>query len=529
MKRKIPLLLKYVLQFIVGVIIGLVIVTTRPPIFASNGNNNVDGRLAQVFDYIQTLYVDEVEARRLMEVGIRAMTDKLDRHSQFLVGVSRQASDERVQGGRETIGLSFYLFSDTAFVLNVALDSPAQKAGIMPGDRIIYIDETLVAGANKNSQDIENSLRISADSSIEIKVQRRGIPDLLDIHIEHGRTPIFTVQAAYMVTEEIGYIRLNAFLATSADEFRTAKEELQRQGMQHLILDLIVNGGGRFTETVAITDHFLPQNKLIASIKGRNYSRTYMSTDDGNLLTGRVVVLVSERSASGSEVLAGAIQDWDRGVIVGRRTLGKGAGQRLFPFPNGTQLNLTTRRAFTPSGRSIEDIYLSDSLRFFTLRNNREVFNGGISPDYYVPNTITYTTRYRTLLLRRNIPQFVAMLYVDENRSELLDRYPNATAFQNNFQIPTSMIDRLREVAEIGGIRWENIAWDNPRFERSNRLIVRTMKSHIAAYLFGRSAYFQIMNNDADIFQAGLRIISNPEKYENLLKGIGGNVNDATN
>jgi carboxyl-terminal processing protease len=358
--------------------------------------------------------VDDVDASGLTEAAIRGMLKELDPHSTYLNKEEVKAMNEPLQGNFDGIGISFNMLTDTLYVMEVISGGPSQKVGIMPGDKIIYVNDTLIAGVKKNNQDVVSMLRGPKGTEVNVKVLRRGVPELMPFRIVRDRIPITSIDASYMVADDIGYIRLSRFGITSGDEFRQAEQELRSQGMDHLILDLTDNGGGILQTANDIVDEFLGDGKLIVYTEGKNQPRyTMNATGDDELKGGKLVILVNEASASASEILAGAIQDWDRGVIVGRRTFGKGLVQRQLPLPDGTMIRLTVARYYTPTGRSIQkpyengdqdaynmdfvnrynhgelfqadSIHFPDSLKYTTLVNKRTVYGGGgIMPDYFV-------------------------------------------------------------------------------------------------------------------------------------------------
>ncbi len=352
-----------------------------------------------------------------------------------------------------------------------------------------------------------------------------------------------------MVADDTGYIRLSRFGVTSADEFRQAEKELRSQGMKHLLLDLTDNGGGILQVANDIVNEFLGDGNLIVYTEGKNQPRYTMNSTGGDELKGgKLVVLVNESSASASEILAGAVQDWDRGVIVGRRTFGKGLVQRQLPLPDGTMIRLTVARYYTPTGRSIQkpyengnqdaynmdfinrynhgelfaadSIHFPDSLKYTTLVNKRTVYGGGgIMPDYFVPIDTTGGTMLHARLNAMGVINRVSITEVDNNRKTLLQKYPDATAFNKNYQVTDAMVSKLKKLATD-----EKIEWNDEQFATSRPLIFVQLKALIARDLYDSSAFFRIINEENDIFMEGLKIISDDNRYQGLLEGVGSNV-----
>jgi len=307
-------------------------------------------KLERSLQLINSLYVDEVDTKKLTEAAIRAMLEELDPHSSYLNEEEVRAMNEPLQGNFDGIGISFNMLTDTLYVLEVISGGPSQKVGIMPGDKIIYVNDTLIAGVKMNNQDVIKRLRGPKGTVVNVKVLRRGVPQLMEFRIVRDKIPITSIDAAYMVTNDIGYIRLSRFGVSSADEFKQAERTLKSQGMKHLIFDLTDNGGGILQTANEIADEFLGDSRVIVYTEGKNQPRlTMRATGKGELESGKLVVLVNGASASASEIMAGALQDWDRGVIVGRRTFGKGLVQRQLPLPDGTMIRLTVARYYTPS------------------------------------------------------------------------------------------------------------------------------------------------------------------------------------
>lgn len=506
-------------------------------------------KLERTLQLINGLYVDDVDSKELTEAAIRAMLAELDPHSSYLNEEEVRAMNEPLQGNFDGIGISFNMLTDTLYVMEVISGGPSQKVGIMPGDKIIRVNDTLIAGVKMNNQEVIKRLRGPKGTVVNVEVLRRGVPQLMVFRIVRDKIPITSIDAAYMVTNDIGYIRLSRFGISSAAEFKQAERRLKAKGMKHLIFDLTDNGGGILQTANEIADEFLGDSRLIVYTEGKNQPRfTMNATEGGELQEGRLVVLVNAASASASEILAGALQDWDRGVVVGRRTFGKGLVQRQLPLPDGTMIRLTVARYYTPSGRSIQkpyevgnkdaydqdfmnrythgelfaadSIHFPDSLKYRTLVNKRTVYGGGgIMPDYFVPMDTTSGTMLHANLNARGVINRVAISEVDNRRSSLLQQYPDVLQFVENFRVPEEMEQRLRTIAET-----EQVTWNDEEYGRSKDLIFVQLKALIGRDLYDSSAFFRIINEENDIFDEGLRIISDELRYEGLLKGIGSNV-----
>lgn len=506
-------------------------------------------KLERTLQLIQGLYVDDVNSQELTEAAIRGMLKELDPHSTYLNKEEVKAMNEPLQGNFDGIGISFNMLTDTLYVMEVIAGGPSQKVGIMPGDKIIFVNDTLIAGVEKNNQDVVSMLRGPKGTEVNVKILRRGVPELMPFRIIRDKIPITSIDAAYMVVDDIGYIRLSRFGISSGDEFRQAEQKLRAEGMKHLLLDLTDNGGGILQIANDIVDEFLGNDKLIVYTEGKNQPRyTMNATGNDELDGGKLVILVNEASASASEILAGAIQDWDRGVIVGRRTFGKGLVQRQLPLPDGTMIRLTVARYYTPTGRSIQkpyengdqdsynmdfvnrynhgelfradSIHFPDSLKYTTMVNKRTVYGGGgIMPDYFVPIDTTAGTVLHGRLNGLGVINRVAIAEVDNHRHELLEKYPDINKFKAEYTVAEAMTSKLRKLASE-----EKIEWNEAQFTSSRPLIFEQLKALIARDLYDSSAFFRIINEESDIFKEGLKIISDDNRYEGLLKGEGSNV-----
>lgn len=511
---------------------------------------SLDGlKFERTLQLIKNLYVDDVDSEKLTETAIRAMLSDLDPHSSYLDKEEVKAMNEPLQGDFEGIGISFNMLTDTLYVMEVISGGPSQKVGILPGDKILYVNDTLIAGVKMNTNDVISKLRGPKGTEVKVKVLRRGVPQLLEFRIVRDKIPIYSIDASYMVDDHTGYIRLSRFAATSTDEFRKAENALLAAGMKNMILDLTGNGGGILQTATDITDEFLEKGKLIVYTEGKNQPRySINSTEKGNFKKGNLVVLVDEGSASASEILSGAVQDWDRGVIVGRRTFGKGLVQRQLPLPDGTMIRLTVARYYTPTGRSIQkpyengnldsynmdvlnrynrgelihadSIHFPDSLKYKTLVNKRTVYGGGgIMPDYFVPIDTTTLTDLHRDLIAKGIVNRISISEVDRNRKTLLAAYPDVEIFKKKYEITPEMVDNLKRMALS-----DNIQWDDEQFERSRDLLFTQLKALIARDLYNSSAYFRIMNDKNEIFKEAFRIINDEKRYNSLLRGLGDKV-----
>jgi carboxyl-terminal processing protease len=422
---------------------------------------------------IEKLYVDTLNKDKLAEDAIIALLEKLDPHSNYMTPEEVKEMNEPLQGNFEGIGVQFNMLTDTLYIVQVISGGPSEKVGIMAGDRIVMVNDTLIAGVGMKNTDIMSRLRGAKGTSVVVKIKRGNYPDLISFKIIRDKIPIYSLDASYMINEETGYIKLNRFAATSYDEFMTATKELQAQGMVNLIFDLQGNGGGYLNTAIEIANEFLKQGDLIVYTQGAHQRREDAKASYfGSFKGGKVIVLVDESSASASEIVTGALQDWDRAVVVGRRTFGKGLVQKPIPFPDGSMIRLTTARYYTPTGRSIQkpyengksdsynmevitrynkgemlsadSIHFPDSLKYSTLVNHRTVYGGGgIMPDYFIPlDTSRYTKLHASLVASGSLNKYVMNL-IDKNRTAYLERYENFASFKNEFLVSDRMLDDL--------------------------------------------------------------------------------------
>ena len=483
---------------------------------------------------ISNLYVDSVDEQKLVEDGIRGMLEKLDPHSTYLTAKEVKAANEPLQGNFEGIGVQFNMAEDTLLVIQPVAGGPSEKRGILAGDRIVYVNDTTIAGVQMSREEVMRRLRGPKGTKVRLGVVRRGIADTLTFVITRDKIPVKTIDATYMIRPGVGYIRIGNFGAQTHEEFCESLKKLTKEGMQSLILDLQENGGGYLHAAVEIAEEFLSAGDLIVYTEGRQVSRNEYHAQGGGLFeTGKVVVLVDSYSASASEIVTGAIQDQDRGYVVGRRTFGKGLVQRPIDLPDGSMIRLTVAHYYTPSGRCIQkpyekgkaadygmdvsnrlksgelmhadSIHFADSLKYYTLKEHRVVYGGGgIMPDYYVPlDTMRYTRFHRELSARSFIIN-ASLRYVDQHRKQLKKQYPTFAQFKQQFEIPQSMTDDIFAEAEKLQIKPK----DDEELQKTLPFLRLQLKALIARDLWEMSEYFSIMNEESDIVKQALELIN---------------------
>ena len=476
---------------------------------ATAAQGNLPLRKLQMAEFaINRLYVDTVNENQLVEHAIIGMLEHLDPHSTYTDPEETQAMSQPLEGNFEGIGIQFQMIEDTLLVIQPVSGGPSEKAGILAGDRITAVNDTAIAGVKMSTEDIMKRLRGPKGSEVHLTIVRRNVGDPLPFTVKRDKIPIYSLDAAYLIQPGTGYIRINRFGATTPDEFADALKRLQRQGMRDLILDLQGNGGGYLNAAIDLANEFLKQKDLIVYTQGRaERQNNFHAKGSGRFQEGRLVVLVDEFSASASEIVSGAIQDHDRGVIVGRRTFGKGLVQRPIPLPDGSMIRLTVSRYYTPAGRCIQkpyeagqgedmmeqynrdllerynhgelmhadSIHFPDSLKHQTLRLARTVYGGGgIMPDIFVPvDTARYTDYHRNLVARGVVIRSTTG-YIENHRQELKQRYPDFDTFNRDFQIDDAFLADMRALADK-----EKIEFHEAQYTRSLPLIKTQLKALI--------------------------------------------------
>ncbi len=502
-----------------------------------------NSKLSHAQKIISMYYVDDVDNGKLVTDAIVAMLKDLDPHSTYTNPDETKELTTPLEGKFSGIGISFNMVNDSVYVISTIAGGPSEKVGMLPGDRIVSADDTILSGVGRGRNEITPVLRGPKGSKVNLKVQR-GVRQI-DFKVTRDDIPLYSVDASYMVDGKTGYIRIARFAEDTAKEVAQAIAKLKSKGMVDLILDLEDNGGGYLGSAYEIAGMFLRKGDMIVYTRGQKMPPAdYYATSDGMFGDGKVVVLVNQYSASASEILAGALQDNDRGLVVGRRTFGKGLVQRPFLLPDGSMIRLTTARYYTPSGRCIQkpytsgdrkeydldilnrfnsgelsnadSVHLPDSLRYTTLRSKRTVYGGGgIMPDRFVPiDTTMYSDYYRDLVAKGVINQYV-LSYMDKNRNALKKKYRNTDKFINGFEMSPEMVSGLVERGKK-----DSVMLDSAGLERSLPMIKTIVKGLLLRDLYDDAYYFQVSNGMNPVFLKAMELINNDEEYYRLLNGI---------
>lgn len=512
---------------------------------SAQGVQDQSAKFGRLIRLIDSYYVDSTDLNKLTEKAIIHVLGELDPHSVYISKEEVERMNEPLQGSFEGIGISFSIMRDTLMVVQTIAGGPSEKVGLRAGDRITAIDDEVVAGVGLTNQMVFDRLRGEKGTKVKITVLRKEEKEPINFEITRDKIPIFSLDASYMLDKITGYIKLNRFSATTTDEFVEAIKELKKKNnVQNLVLDLRDNGGGFLKQAYEIADQFLENGKLIVYTEGiRNPKKNYESTYAGEFITGKVVVLIDGGSASASEIVAGAVQDWDRGVVIGRRSFGKGLVQQPYPLTDGSMIRLTTAHYYTPSGRCIQkpyengsdqyrddyrqrlesgelfnkdSIHVDESLVYKTIINKRNVYGGGgIIPDVFIPMDTSVNYRYYNQISRMGVVNQFAENYIDEHRANLQKMYPTFDSFKKNYQVSEEMLEQL----------WiEGEKREVPRDEASiafiNKHAKRHLKARIARDLFKAGAYYEIINEDDNAILTAQKILNDEKKYNNLLKGL---------
>lgn len=512
----------------------------------SSAAQSVDFSPSQKLRYaegiISNFYVEDVDEDSLVSEGIKAMLSTLDPHSQYSTPEETKELNQPLEGKFSGIGIMFNMVKDTVYVIQTTVGGPSEKAGIRPGDRIISANDTVLAGVNMKNTQIMKHLRGPKGSEVKLMVKRTDAAEPVEFVLRRDDIPIYSVDDAYMANDSVGYIRVSRFAESTAKEVADAMKRLKRKGMRHVLIDLEDNGGGYLGAAVQIASLFLPEGTPVVSTGGkRSEPMTFNVETRGADLDSRIVIMVNQYSASASEILAGAIQDNDRGLVVGRRTFGKGLVQRPFPFPDGSMIRLTTARYYTPAGRCIQkpyakgkgeeyqldmlnryksgelwsadSIHFDESQKYSTLKHGRTVYGGGgIMPDVFVPADTTYFSPYYRDLVAKGIVNTFVLDRVEHNRKAWLGKYPDEDTFYASFEITPEIDAALHARAADEGLPFNEEEW-----QRSAPFIRAVLKGLIARDLYDNGSYVRSTNPLNPVYVEALQLISDPKTYNKKL------------
>lgn len=490
-------------------------------------------KLQEIITYINRDYVDSVNTNELVEFGIQSMLEKLDPHSSYISAKDATLAKSQLDGEFDGIGVEFGIIRDTIYVVAPLSGGPSEKLGIQSGDQIINVDGKTVAGTGITNRDVFDLLRGPRGSIVKVDIQRKNQKDLIPYEITRDKIPQYSVNATYMIDDEIGYIKVTRFAATTHEEFKKAVSELQEQGMKKLVLDLQSNPGGYMGAAINIADEILNENALIVSQQGKlnRYNQKAYAIKPGLFEEGSVIILINEGSASASEIVAGAIQDNDRGLIVGRRSFGKGLVQMPIDLSDGAELRLTIARYYTPSGRSIQKPYgddqdyssdwtnrfehgefftadsikFDDSLRYETKAGRSVYGGGGIMPDFFVPLDTTMSSVYVNRLFNSDSSREFILDYLNKNKKRFEGM--SFDEYYNNYQISEEMLQGLIKVGEKNKVKF-----DQKDYLKSKEYLKILLKAHMGRNIYDDNAFYKVINEINEIYLQAIELFDEAEK-----------------
>lgn len=529
-KQQIRLPLILALAISAGIWIGA---TFAEPKSDTNDLKAAIYKLQEIITYINRDYVDSVNTNELVEFGIEKMLEKLDPHSTYIPARDATLAKSELDGEFDGIGVEFGIIRDTIYVVAPLTGGPSEKLGIQSGDQIINVDGKTVAGTGITNRDVFDLLRGPRGSTVNVDVKRKNQKDLIPYDIIRDKIPQYSINASYMVNDEVGYIKVTRFGATTHEEFKKSVTELKEKGMKKLILDLQNNPGGYMGAAISIADEILNSNSLIVSQKGKlnRYNQKAFAVKPGLFEDGSVIVLINEGSASASEIVAGALQDNDRGLIVGRRSFGKGLVQMPIDLSDGAELRLTIARYYTPSGRSIQKPYgtdedygkdftnrfehgeffsadsikFNDSLRYETVSGRSVYGGGGIMPDFFVPLDTTMSSAYVNRLFNSDSSREFILDYLDKNKKKF-----DGMSFEDyykKYQIPEEMLQGLIKVGERNKVKF-----DEKDFTKSKSYLKVLLKAHMGRQIYDDNAFYKVINDINEVYLQALGLFDEAEK-----------------
>jgi carboxyl-terminal processing protease len=495
-------------------------------------------RFGEVLSITEKYYVEGVDTQKLTEGAIAGVLNQLDPHSVFIPASHLQRINEDFQGSFEGIGIEYQVLNDTLMVVAPIAGGPSEALGIQAGDKIVKIDDTSSIGITQLG--VQQKLRGPKGTKVRVSIVRVGLKNLVEYEITRDKIPLYTVDASFMVNDEIGYVNVTRFAAKTHEEFLNAVSKLRAEGMKRLVLDLRSNAGGYLEQAFKMTDELMPKGRKIVYTKGRlpEANEEYVSTGSSRFLDASVIVLVNNGSASASEIVAGAIQDWDRGLVVGETTFGKGLVQRQFDIQGGSAIRLTTARYYTPSGRLIQRPYSGDKREYQieaytraeeegenvyheaeadsnrptykTLVTGRVVYGGGgITPDYIVKSErlTPYTVQLRSKLVFFEVSD----RYLERNGDDVRAKYPGPEKFASQFEVTQPMLEQILGVAKAKGIEF-----DKENYEKDLKFIKAFTKAHIARRIWGNEGSARVMLGEDGQFKKAITLFPEAEKIASL-------------
>ena len=513
---------------------------SQAPKSQSQGQMNAQ-KFATTLYLIDNFYVDTANSEKLTEEAIVAMLKELDPHSAYISKKDVEKANEPLVGSFEGIGVTFQLIRDTITVISPTAGGPSEKVGIMTGDQFIKIDGEEAFGKKVDNEYVQKHLRGKKGTKVTVSVKRGNDPELIDFEIIRDKIPLNSINAAYMLDKQVGYIKLDRFAQESTAEFKEAFVKLQNEGMKSLVFDLRGNTGGYLNTAIEMVDQFITEDKLIVFTEGiRSPRQEWRSTSAGLYTSGKLVILIDEGSASASEILSGAIQDHDRGVVIGRRSFGKGLVQRPFNLPDGAQIRLTTSRYHTPSGRCIQrpyekgvedyakemtkrlehgeyyhadSIHFPDSLKYKTDGGRTVYGGGGIMPDIFIPVDTSYNSKLYTNLVRKGALNRFTTDYALKHRDEIKAQYSSFEQFNKDFTVGTDLVEGLKSAATEA-----KVEWNDEQFAHSEKFILLQIKALIARNVWETQQYYQVMATVDPGITKALEILGNDKEYKRILK-----------
>ena len=498
-------------------------------------------KFATTLFLIDNYYVDTANTEKVVEEAIIAALKELDPHSAYLSKKDVEKANEPLVGSFEGIGVTFQLVRDTITVIGPTPGGPSERVGILAGDQFIKIDGKDAFGKKVDNEYVQQHLRGKKGTKVTVSVKRGNDPELMDFEIVRDKIPLNSINAAFMLEKQIGYIKLDRFAQDSDKEFKTAMEKLRAQGMESLILDLRSNSGGYLNTAIAMVDEFLKGDQLIVYTEGLHSKRQEWKSPDAGIYTeGKLVVLIDEGSASASEILSGAVQDHDRGVLIGRRSFGKGLVQRPFNLPDGAVIRLTTARYHTPTGRCIQrpyeggsenyykemtkrmergeyfhadSIHFPDSLKYKTDAGRTVYGGGGIMPDLFMPADTSFNSKLYTNLVRKGVFNKYTVDYAMAHRDALKAQYPSFDQYNRSFDVTEAMMETVKQAAAN-----EKVEWNEEEYRRSEKYIKLQIKALIARNVWEMQQYYEVTLKEDPTLKKAVETIGNDKAYRKLLK-----------